>query len=65
MTHIGRSNDFDPAGWAEHCKLDRILDMALELTFPASDPVAVTISPNKTSNLVKARRRSVKAPALS
>ena len=35
----------------EHDRLDRMLDMALDLTFPGSDPVAITISTNENRKM--------------
>ena len=35
----------------EHDRLDRMLDMALDLTFPGSHPVAITISTNENRKM--------------
>jgi len=65
MVHIEPNDDGKhPANWAEHRKLDRMLDMALELTFPGSDPVAITILPNETANASKLGEGSVKATTM-
>ncbi len=45
MTHI--SNTQAPRSYAEedeHDRIDALLDQALKLSFPCSDPVAITIS---------------------
>ena len=47
ITPIKRFNY--PSSQREHDRLDRMLDMALDLTFPGSDPVAITISTNEQS----------------
>lgn len=40
----------------EHDRLDRMLDKALDLTFPASDPGAITISTNEQSEDADVRK---------
>ncbi|SDR63551.1 hypothetical protein SAMN05519103_08746 [Rhizobiales bacterium GAS113] len=47
----------------EHDRLDRMLDMALDLTFPGSDPVAITVSTNEPSDVPDMRNAGGKAKA--
>ena len=48
---------------AEHDRLDRMLDMALDLTFPGSDPVAITISTNEQSEDAGVRKSEARGAA--
>ena len=45
----------------EHDRLDRMLDMALDLTFPGSDPVAITILTNQLSEVADLQNTSTRA----